>query len=252
MQVTGERPQNKWLKKAAQSTGRISMQDTTAFKSQAMGHTLRSEESPSMGGIVFSLGESDRVTSKQLKDLLNKASSTTDKERLSAAVWSLLDQAKRTENQLKGDQNEELGTTSLSLSIQSRVDHAKFRRSALVQEQEALRIEILDLDKRLNKLEVLKESTVPVGERSRATHKHQPVINQRRMKPEQVREELLVMGVKKELAESEKIALNDREVQVSNGELARLQHHNIGEMSKYQLLQLKKPKYALLMDRLAR
>jgi DNA repair exonuclease SbcCD ATPase subunit len=248
MQAKASQQSNKWLSKGGQPN-RTAASNPQTLRSQNTGASRVSEDSPSMRDLLFSVGAGPRLTSRQLRELLNTPDDKSDPVQLRQAVFALLEQAKAVERQTQRDQQEELGTTSFSQTIQSRVDHAKFRRTALMHEQEALRAEILQLNDRISKLETLKASAIPSDHKPK---KHTPSINQRKLKPAQIERELLELGVKKQLSLREKVAINDQEVKVQNTELLVRQRAAIEEMSKYELLQLKKPQFVLLMDRLTR
>lgn len=248
MQAKASQQTNKWLGNTKEQFR------STASNSQTIRSLKTEEQRPSNGTIsnkdlLFSVGEGPRLTSRQLQDLLNTPENKCDQGELKQVAFALLEQAKFMENQTRREQQEELGTSSLSQSLQSRVDHAKFRRSALIHEQEALRAEILQLNHRIKKLESLKESCLPAESKSK---KHIPTINQRKIKPSQIEKELLELGVKKQLTLEEQIAKNDQEVISHNSELLVRQRAAIDEMSKFELLKLKKPHFVLLMDRLAK
>lgn len=248
MQATASPTSNKWLDRRVHE-GRKTLAAPATLRTQKTGRSQKSELLSSSRVLLQSVAGGSALTSRQLQDLLNTPDDKCSEELLKQTAFALLDQAKSMEVQTKVEQQTELGTTSMSLSLQSRVDHAKFRRTALIHEQEALRAEILQLNDRISKLETLKANAFPYEQRPK---KHSPSINQKKLKPEQIEKELLEMGVKKNLTITEKVALNDQEVKTFNTELLNRQRLAIEEMSKFELLQLKKPQFVLLMDRLTR
>lgn len=208
-----------------------------------------SDGSPSL---LFSVGGSSRLTSKQMKELLNQPDDKIDQDMMYNAIWGLLDQARHLQGKTKDDNLHAFESTNRSMAFQSEIDQVTFKRSALIQEQEVLRAEILQLNSRLSKLEEIKTSLENTGGKSSPRKRGVPTINQKTKSIDQITQELLELGVVKKLTSGEKVGINDEAVSHYHTELVTLQKKNIDEMSKYDLLQLKKPKYTLLMDRISR
>ena len=241
---------NKWLDRRQDTANQWqSANSHFSVRDVAVTGSMMSDGSPSL---MFSVGGEKRLTSKQMRDILNMPDDGLDRSLMSNAIWGLLEQAKQLRTKTKDDGLQEFQSTNRSMAFQSEIGQVKFKRSALVQEQEGLRAEILQLNERLGMLEEIKTTLTNKSSKKSPKKRGVPAINQKSMSIDQIAQELLELGVVKKLSTSDKVGQNDEAVSQHHTELIKIQRKSIDEMSKYELLQLKKPKYTLLMDRVSR
>ena len=190
-----------------------------------------------------------KLSSRDIETILKLPSDQMENEKMGKIVDTLMSQVKSLEGQKTADLSMLRFSTARTVSTQQTLESATRSRDSLVQQQSVLRQEILEIAKRLQSLEGFKE--LLKNSQDEDPRKANRFKGKLASTYGSISEAFIELGLKKRLDEKQKTDINDQEVAAAHEHLKSEQQRQIEEMNKFELLPLKKPKFVLLMDRIA-
>jgi hypothetical protein len=252
--------ENKWVNRSPKNTKiqtegtltRDSVQRDRDLEQISTSHirSIASNEQNSLLRGFLDSAQEGRIKVKELKALLAVPDDKVDNTELDTAVQSLLEQARGVKSRTAAENTIRLTSTCRTMSLQQDVDHYRKLRSELVGEQERLRKEILDLNHRLESLEELRTCLIKSEDVSMEGRTKNKLLQKIKGIHKSLGQAFINLGLKQKLTPDEQVNLNDQGVKKEHKELLTKQSRQIDELEKFELLQLKKPKYVLLLDKL--
>lgn len=202
------------------------------------------------------LGAKDRekLDIGHLKELSKLPDRECNSQEMTEAIQGLIRYIKDQESFTTGTSHSLRKSNSAATRTWQGESQIKNHRDELVREQEVLREEILALAERLKSLEALRdclgleEEGVPETTGRKRWKRFQ--LTKLKNQNKTVQDALVEMGLVQRLTQGNRLENNDSEVRQKHFDLIQAQAKCIEELNKYELLQLKKPKYTLLMNKI--
>jgi hypothetical protein len=190
------------------------------------------------------------LTVKDINQILDTPVDRLNNIELENIVETLMQQITGHTTQFE-EESQGLKAKSQELSSwKKRIEEAKCERKALVEAQELMRKELLDLGTRVDQLDEFRKILEATGPEMQPGATRGSVQKLKKSIQKNIAGHFVSLGLKEALTKHKKTELNDQEVMESNQYLKNMQVKYIDELNKYSLINLKKPKYVLLMDRI--
>lgn len=192
----------------------------------------------------------NQLTVKDINQILDTPVDRLNNFELESTVEALMQQITGHMTQVE---EESIGLKTKSQELSSwkkRIEEAKCERKALVEAQELMRKELLDLGTRVDQLDEFRKILEASGTEVQTGNKRDSVQKLKKSIQKNIAGHFVSLGLKEAMTKNKKTELNDREVLESNQYLKNMQVKYIDELNKYALINLKKPKYVLLMDKI--
>ena len=170
-----------------------------------------------------------------------------DNEALNEIVGKLFQEVKALEvsNYQVDNRNDKNGVFGKSEAdfgaVREKIAISYSKRKELMEKQAALRQEILDINNRLSSLETLYKS---IANDEKTTSKR------KQLSTKAILSKLVELGLREKVTPEQKKTIIKKEVGVTFTNLLEKQASSINEISKYDMIRLKRPNYILLMDRI--